>query len=550
MLFMAVLAFFGLAPAAALHVDTGDGGYTGIVVAIHESVQHHPYIVENIKVVANSGASGKKFTASTKSGGKCTLYKHCQLSEDCIVRFYEEDFIGSSVMFMPRDGNASELTRGLKYNYSSPVHTQHYSVCRGKSTSEVINSNEDFKLLHDPNMEKAIEITFREVQRSEGLNGRIVLVFDVSEEMEVDNRITTIKNAAAFFIRSVVPDGHRLAIVAFAENATIISELAVVDNSTRRSLVTAIRTLSATGPWGRVSDGLRKAIEVLDSGNRAETGGMIVLASRVTEGQSYDDISGLVPWLEDNHVAVNTVVFGSGDSTMPSLLRERTRGMSHLVTDFAQESELEVQSGVEASLVEFLAARMDLQEQPIIVLNARKDFEDIIEVNFTLPSGTGKDTRVHILGTSLRSVIASLVNPDNDVCVRCVEARDDDSSIDLHVPSAAMEGVWKLVLSKSTTHTGNSSNIGVLVTTYQMQSDVEPVRLKLYTAPLDESTAQTIFVDVWKGLQAVLAAEVIATIIGLNASHHAELKLQLRDDGLGMSHKCSKFSTRGPVAIP
>ncbi|KAG0417318.1 hypothetical protein HPB47_005718, partial [Ixodes persulcatus] len=346
MLFMAVLAFFGLAPAAALRVDTADGGYTGIVVAIHESVQHHPYIVENIKALFRSAS---EFLHVATRG-----------------RLYFKEVTVVVPRTWPRRSRALVTGDSLF----------------GTADVRAVDTGSDAGTI------------FTVQPRGCGQRGHYI---QLTPGFLTDSGLSTVQH--------------------FGDH---------------------VRTLSSTGSSIRVSDGLRKAIEVLGSGNSAETGGMIVLASGVTEGQSYDDISGVVPWLEDNHVSVNMVVFGSGDSTMLSLLRERTRGMSHLVTGFAQETELEVQSGVEASLVGFLAARMDLQKQPIIVLNARKDFEDIIEVNFTLPSGTGKDTQVHILGTSLHSVIASLLNPHNDVCVGCADARDDDSSIDVRVPSAAM----------------------------------------------------------------------------------------------------------------
>jgi hypothetical protein len=108
-------------------------------------------------------------------------------------------------------------------------------MCAGRSTWDVISSNEDFSAEDFLPTETAPDTVFTVVRPSEG---RFVLVLDVSGSMDDFDRINRLKQSATRWIRHDITDGTLLGITSFRYRNRVARHL---NSQSQRCVVKILR---------------------------------------------------------------------------------------------------------------------------------------------------------------------------------------------------------------------------------------------------------------------------------------------------------------------
>lgn len=108
-------------------------------------------------------------------------------------------------------------------------------------------------------------------------------------------------------------------------------------------------------------------VQVLESDSVSGIGGMIIFVSATTENDAGDWTVKVIPWLETNAVAVNTVIFGSGNDSMFGHLSRSTRGESSVFSGLLPITPLAIQTELEVLFLRFMNARTTEWKQAVKV---------------------------------------------------------------------------------------------------------------------------------------------------------------------------------------
>ncbi|KAH7975912.1 hypothetical protein HPB52_006650 [Rhipicephalus sanguineus] len=153
-----------------------------------ESYRYPSLYCEFGMVRASTCSQRHKFTVYTDSGEPCRIYKGCRVSSKCKSRFLrnDKDPVTSSIMFMPYINGVTDFCDkdGDKvHNAYAP--NKHNHLCERKSVWEVISANDDFEGIAPADPSRNVDVEFTEVQKREGILGRLIFALDISGSMSM-----------------------------------------------------------------------------------------------------------------------------------------------------------------------------------------------------------------------------------------------------------------------------------------------------------------------------------------------------------------------------
>ncbi|XP_077495596.1 calcium-activated chloride channel regulator 3A-1-like [Amblyomma americanum] len=554
------------------------------------------------KVKLNSCSDRITFAARTAVGGRCGVDRRCRLSKDCLVSFHAPsgDPIESSIMFMPYVANVSRFCDnrdGIRHHNPFAPSKQN-SLCKGKSTWEVIASSADFQMLPRCNVTKRIQVSFKEVQQKDDVTPRVVLVLDVSGSMnrngsvkaqpamsttaamprgrsdargrsgcksdgkrmaarcprpsriDEHSRIEFLKEAATRYIEDIEDDSRRLAIVTFSYGAKMAHSLMPVNASTRKGFLAAIQNLCANGPTC-IGCGVRRALELLRTDTESPEGADIILMSDGQENRC-PHIATVLPRVAREKAIFTTLALGVQADYMLEELATATGGKAYAFQDLWGDLAL----GIEAAFVEASTAQDDHAPRTLMIMQDAQTFRTSTMRQFLLDADVGNGTWVYVTRTSIESVPleAWLVDPDGKKCEACPQSVHG-ARITLSIPSPAKVGAWELHMRTSSSV---EIKVSIQVNSGARRDAVEPIRVtcEVGTGIVSRPEEAVIYAKVTKGKKAVLNAAVIAEVYGPNQPHRSTLRLH--DDGSAPDNHAddgtysgyfTKFTGRGRYAV-
>ncbi|KAH6921711.1 hypothetical protein HPB50_004226 [Hyalomma asiaticum] len=214
-----------------------------------ESFRYPSLYCEFGMVRASACSSGIKFQAATDTGEPCRIYKGCRVSTKCKAHFEQsaDNPVTSSIMFMPYLKGVTDFCDSANKTHNIFAPNKHNHLCDRRSTWEIISANDDFTQLAQRSPDEVAEVKFTEVQKREGALGRVIFALDVSGSMTTSDRIGHLKAAASQVIQALILDDMEVGIVKFNGNASVVSALTPVEESTRKQLVERVQKLTAGG---------------------------------------------------------------------------------------------------------------------------------------------------------------------------------------------------------------------------------------------------------------------------------------------------------------
>ncbi|MGH0172227.1 UNVERIFIED_CONTAM: hypothetical protein FKN15_062933 [Acipenser sinensis] len=161
--------------------------------------------------------------------------------------------------------------------------------CDYRSTWDVISESEDFK----DNSNKPVYLdlptpTFTLLQPKDRV---FCLVLDVSGSMDGEGRLTRLRQASVLFLKYIIEEYSKVAIVTFNSNASIKRYLTEIsDDDTRNQL---IKDLPATAEGGtNICSGLQMGFQVLEKDGSSKGGEIILLTDGEDSsvGSCFDEV--------------------------------------------------------------------------------------------------------------------------------------------------------------------------------------------------------------------------------------------------------------------
>ncbi|KAK7072572.1 hypothetical protein SK128_008866 [Halocaridina rubra] len=248
--------------------------------------------------------------------------KHCIYKPDPNQNIISSLMTSYAYLTMVEEFCDPNTTR--KHNALAP--TRQNDLCKGQSVWEVIKKHADFSSVSFDNMpsfplEKNVTPEFTVVREAEA---NYALVLDYSGSMDTNNRFLRLQNTAQRWILHEVAAGSSVAIVPFADYATIAAQLTeITDDTSRQTLANKI-TKSFSG-FTCIGCGLKKAIDEVLVGKENK---VIILISDGEENRNPK-----INEVMDQVVASAVRVFRpSAEATMENLAIN-TGGKSYIVND-------------------------------------------------------------------------------------------------------------------------------------------------------------------------------------------------------------------------
>ncbi|XP_077546571.1 calcium-activated chloride channel regulator 1-like isoform X2 [Haemaphysalis longicornis] len=493
-----------------------------------ESSRYPTWYCERGMVRASTCSAQVKFTAHMDSGKPCLMYKGCRISAHCKARFSLRtgNATTSSIMFMPYLKGVSEFCDNADKKHNAFAPNKHNHLCNRKSTWEVIRSNEDFIGLSAAYPSENVRVNFKEVQKRNGILGRIIFVLDVSGSMDTDNRIGHLKVAASHFVQVLIPDEIEVGLVTFNENAGMAYPLTPVRTETRKALVGKVGQLGAVGGTC-IECGLKKALQMFKAKGQHGEGSVIIL---MTDGEDRSPSSVIVDDLVADGVVVNTIAFGTGATQSLEMLALRTGGKPFAL----REGQTNIAAALESAFFDATVSLLDDDRRPVVILDAAANVVSEHKFDIIVDEDLGGSTTITVLCDQASKLQTQLLYPDGHVCENCHQAGPSttDSYITFKVPDIATPGTWTLVVSHSDS-SGDEVHVHVRATSLARDPSEEPVAVRAFLKRSEVSSAEdaAIYAEVSKGPDAVLHAKVVATVIRPREPY--EVDVELFDDGLG-----------------
>ncbi|KAG1682130.1 Calcium-activated chloride channel regulator 1 [Nymphon striatum] len=451
----------------------------------------------------------------------------------CIFKPAESEVdITSSIMYLPYLNSINQFcddTVENGHNYKAPS-PQNYQ-CGYTPTWAVISAHNDF---HPPTKKNFTETNLRIIQPHVFSEPRFVIVMDVSLSMGFTDSKTSVTRleylniAVTRFLSSIAPDNSKVSLVEFSDWATILSDLRIINSTSRNQLISKLPKKPVHGTC--IGCGLLKAIEVLSSNRQTAAGGTIILVTDGENTPSYKNIPDVMNDVLKSKVVVDTIAIGVKASANLHLLSKNTGGSSSYFS--GQPKDL---LKLDSAFIVSVHRQKDVETEGIqlfmksILLPGHQKVSYVINVDPSL----GNDTTFVISGVSAINWLDTyLISPLNK---KYTESNDPVFKYDkiastktFKLPKAD-SGKWKLVLH-------NTNNIqdyaNVIVTSKQKNKDSVPIAVRCWlnstVVDLSKCTNVVVFCHVLKGYDAVIRATVNVTIQGTKT-----YTIRLYDDGSG-----------------
>uniref|UniRef100_A0A4D5RHI9 Putative epithelial chloride channel protein n=1 Tax=Ixodes scapularis TaxID=6945 RepID=A0A4D5RHI9_IXOSC len=480
------------------------------------------------KVRANACSVRMRFTASTKNGEPCRVYRGCKVSTKCNAKFYQNtrDPVESSIMFMPYIPGVSQFCDDSKRKHNIFAPSKQNHICQRRSTWDVISNNADFQNLGDPVAETQVQVKFQEVQQRNDSLGKVVMALDISGSMNDYERLVRLKSAATHFVRDVLPNDFLLGIVVFSSTATVTQRLTAVNDTSRTDMAKAIDHLAADGDTC-IGCALKQSVQVLKEGGRTAEGDTIIL---MTDGNENKDprIAAVLPELLTEKVVVNTLALGTSAEKNLENLALMTGGKAFSLSD----SQANIEAAMQSAFVESTTTQLDEADRPITILDESIKLNKSKTIPIMIDPELGKDTKVVIVSGSQTNLEVHVLDPMGNTCKACSFHISNSGSKwrTVKIPSPAMPGTWNLTLTTK----ADTDVVNVRVTSMAVAADDHPIRLRTFLKKLDVNQAldACIFSEVSKGPHAVLRAKVLAKVL-TPQKNVGQLIVELFDDGVG-----------------
>ncbi|UYV76188.1 hypothetical protein LAZ67_13002973 [Cordylochernes scorpioides] len=159
------------------------------------------------------------------------------------------------------------------------------------------------------------------------------------------------------FVADRIPDGAKVGLVKFSDDATILAPLTVIDATTKAEILAKIPTTS--GGYTAIGKGLQYGLQVLGSQSQ---GGMIVLVTDGEENRS-PTIKEVIPSIQQSGVTVNAVAFGDKASIHLEELIKATGGVG-----FYFNTTENTTAKIDMAFLSSMTSQYDLKEQPVTVI--------------------------------------------------------------------------------------------------------------------------------------------------------------------------------------
>ncbi|XP_071792115.1 calcium-activated chloride channel regulator 3A-1-like [Asterias amurensis] len=418
---------------------------------------------------------------------------------------------------------------GNKHNRDAP--NLQNNRCQGKSIWEVMMEHEDFRISGkgDNSVNGGGETsgteaggynppTFTIVKRT---SSRIVLVLDRSGSMK-DQRLIQLRQAAEILITQILRDGEQLGIVTFDNRAVVNSELLVINDANRQTLLSLLPTF-ADGATS-IGAGVQVGLEVLGRNGPAAGGKLLV----ITDGEEnrapfIEDILHLV---NESGVTIDTIAIGLDASPELERLSNSTGGQAYnhdersnsLADAFSKSATTEKSiTSVPVSLY------MDF-----VQVQAGTKFTDAVYIDSTL----GKNTQF-IFGHVSRESISVVVTDPDGVMISDgspgYNSNIDFLQIRVTIPGDAKIGLWTFQIENKLQ---NEENVTILVQSHAREGgDPIVVNARWGLESVVPPQRQSLYVSVGKGNIPVIRSDVRAVID--RPCSNATVTLIPKDDGIG-----------------
>ncbi|UYV76179.1 hypothetical protein LAZ67_13002947 [Cordylochernes scorpioides] len=376
---------------------------------------------------------------------------------------------------MQVDSFCEDSEGALEHNTLAP--TKQNSRCNYKSTWTVISRHQDFTKLRRKPANDDTRPNFIIVRQ---YSSSIVLVLDVSTSMQ-GKFIQMLHRATKRFIADRVPDGAKLGMVKFSTDASVVSPLTKVDNTSRVRLLYQIPS-SADG-CSAIGKGLNTGLKVFGPQSQ---GGMIVL---VTDGEENRDpsIVDVTPSIQKAGVTVNAVAFGDKASIKLEQLIKATDGVG-----FYFDTTENTTAKIDMAFLSSMTSQYDVKEQPVTV-----------QVRLMSP-------RDHRYEAGSPEYLFDQANQQIKIILQKAES-----------------GRWFAEIRSS-----GFSDVSWVVTSEPKDPKNQPVRIKSWIGDLELTfpTIPRVYAHVSKRYEPVLGAHIVATI---DRPMGSLVEIVLLDNGAG-----------------
>ncbi|UYV76172.1 hypothetical protein LAZ67_13002935, partial [Cordylochernes scorpioides] len=212
--------------------------------------------------------------------------------------------------------------------------------------------------------------------------------------------IEMLHRAATRFIADRVPDGAKLGMVKFSTDASVVSPLTKVDNTSRVQLLSQIP--NSVDGWTAIGKALNTGLKVLGPQSQ---GGMIVLVTDDEENRG-PSIVDVTPSIQKAGVTVNAVAFGDRASIKLEQLIKATDGVGFYF-DLTEKT----LAKIDMAFLSSMTSQYDVREQPVTV-KGREDVND--EERAGRPSTSTTDEKINevekMILANRRSTVAEDLN--------------------------------------------------------------------------------------------------------------------------------------------
>ena len=244
-------------------------------------------------------------------------------------------------MAVPYLSNVNDFCDGIEtqFFHDPQIPTKQNDFCKGQSTWSVIQNSSDFissfGAYNATQIKQPLPIAFNLFYPE---SARFVLVLDVSNSMNTDDRLLRLQQSSARWIMNDIRDGSSLGIVTFSESANQKIQMTKIDNSTRSTL-RAITDSLVTESSTCLGAGIRQGLRTISNGLATNLGGTMIF---ITDGeqscttgtdQSYITDPELINDIIKSKVKIITVAFGSKADKNLESLADISNGKSFFVPD-------------------------------------------------------------------------------------------------------------------------------------------------------------------------------------------------------------------------
>ncbi|XP_078264021.1 calcium-activated chloride channel regulator 1-like [Rhinoraja longicauda] len=459
----------------------------------------------------------KEITGSVKecSGGSCS---DCKINErtglyDRSCNFYpnKDQTASASIMYNQGLENVVEFCDNNTHNTEAP--NMQNQMCNYRSTWEVINESEDFKIVSSPHT-GSVQPTFTLVQAKSRV---LCLVLDVSGSMNMENRIGRLRQAAEIFLLQVLETGSQAGIVTFNSRAMIKTQLKTVDNdAVRKNLVKLLPTSAGGGT--NICSGVRSGFQVLRGDDGATNGDEIIL---LTDGED-GGIGDCFKEVEESGTKIHTIALGPGAAKELEELSRRTDGLQLAATDKVDTN------GLIDAFTGLVSENGDLSQQAIQLESLGRSidqggwFSGIVSIDKTIGNNT---YFVVTWGDIPPDVI--LRAPSGKIYTQAdFQSENATRTARLQIPGTAEEGNWVYSIMNS----GQKQQVTMTVTSRAVDENVAPITVNARVSRKDPNSPLVIYVEVSQGFLPVLNVKVIVIAELPNGDPDEQ---ELFDNGLG-----------------